>query len=297
MRPLRVLGIYAAAVVLGGALVAPWLFWISQSLSHSFPSLAQQPFQRLVINSLLVVALVGLWPLLRGLGATSLRDAGLPSPIGHGKELLGGLALGLASLAVVALVALLLGGREFATGLTAGRVAGKLTGAVFTAAVVAVVEELLFRGGIFGGLRRVFHWQFALVLSSMAYAVLHFLEDADYRGAVSWYSGLELLPRMFGGDAGGLQLAARFFNLTLAGTLLGLAFQRTGNLWFSIGLHAGWIFWLASYRVFTKDVAGTSVWFWGGGRMVDGWLAMFGLAAALAIFTRLRPARRRDRFA
>ena len=56
---------------------------------------------------------------------------------------------------------------------------------------------------------------------------------------------------MLAGFADFHALVPGFFSLTLAGILLGLAYQRTGNLYFSIGLHAGWIFWLKTYGAFT----------------------------------------------
>jgi hypothetical protein len=79
-------------------------------------------------------------------------------------------------------------------------------------------------------------------------------------------------------------LVPGFFNLTLVGILLGLAYQRTGNLYFSVGLHAGWIFWLKTYGAFTTDSAGEKIWFWGSGKMIDGWLAFFVLLATLFLF-------------
>ena len=85
-----------------------------------------------------------------------------------------------------------------------------------------------------------------------------------------------------------------FFNLTLAGVLLALAYQRTGNLYFSIGLHAGWIFWLKSYGAFTKDVANANVWLWGTGKMTDGWLALVVLTLTLVVFTRLPVAKKNN---
>src|SRR5208337_4857297 len=144
--------------------------------------------------------------------------------------------------------------------------------------------EILFRGGVFGGLRRLFYWPLALVLSSLIYALVHFLHRADFTGAVVWYSGLELLPRLLAGFADFHALVPGFFSLTLAGVLLGLAYQRTGNLYFSIGLHAGWIFWVKIYGAFTIETANSSTWFWGTGKMVDGWLAFLVLAATLLIF-------------
>lgn len=290
MRPLRALGIYIAVVFVGGALLAPWLYWLAQSLSNT--GVAQTPFQRFVTSSFMVVAIGGLWPLLRALGAKSFREVGLAGPVEHRKELLQGICFGLCSLAVVAAITLAAGGRVLITNNTVGRLIWKLSGAFFTAAGVAVLEETLFRGGVFGGLRRVFHWQFALLISSLIYAFAHFLEDANFQGAVTWLSGLELLPRMMSGWTNWRELVPGFFNLTLAGLLLGLAYQRTGNLWFSIGLHAGWVFWLAGYRLFTQDAPGANDWFWGSGRMIDGWLASLALSLTLAVFMRLPLARK-----
>src|SRR5436309_754329 len=158
MRPLRALGIYIAVVFLGGALLAPWLYSLALACAGTFPKLAHQPFHRFVNRALLILALAGLWPLLRALGATSLREIGLVGPAAHWRRLLRGFILGFASLALVAAITLVAGGRAFNRDNDPLRLTEKIVGAALSAVVVAVLEETLFRGGIFGGLRRVFHW-------------------------------------------------------------------------------------------------------------------------------------------
>ncbi|HEX5398658.1 MAG TPA: CPBP family intramembrane glutamic endopeptidase, partial [Verrucomicrobiae bacterium] len=165
-----------------------------------------------------------------------------------------------------------------------------------TAVVVAILEEILFRGGIFGGLRRVLYWPFALAISSAVYAIVHFLQHAELASPVVWSSGLVMLPKMLAGFVNFHALVPGFFSLTLAGVLLGLAYQRTGNLYFSIGLHAGWIFWLKIYGLLTVQIPQTSIWFWGTGKMTDGWLAFLILAATLAIFPILPLEKRQARY-
>ncbi len=293
MRPLRALFIYIAVVFVGGALLAPWLYWLVQACAHTFPNLAHAPFHRFVNRSLLVVALAGLWPLLRALGATSWREAGLGKPSGQWRKLLGGCLLGFISLALVAGIALAAGGRALGHQLTTARIAEQMLGAALTAIVVALLEEILFRGGVFGGLRRVFHWGFALVLSSMNYAIVHFLARPADPATVNWASGFHHVALMLGGFTDWRQIIPGFFNLTLAGALLGLAYQRTGNLYFSIGLHAGWIFWLKTYGALTADVPRAGTWFWGTAKMIDGWLALVVLALTFAVFTGLPLGRRR----
>lgn len=296
MRPLWALVIYIVAVFFGGALLAPWLYWLAQHFAQLVPKLANAPFHRFMDRSFLILALAGVWPLLRALGAKSPRETGLVPPYGQSKKLFGGLLLGFISLAVVAGIALLSGGRGLAAGASAGKIAGTILGAAGTAAVVATLEEILFRGGVFGGLRRMFYWPLALVLSSLVYALVHFLQRADLTGAIAWHSGLELLPRMLGGFANVHALVPGFFSLTLAGVLLGLAYQRTGNLYFSIGLHAGWIFWLKIFGAFTVDVPQTAAWFWGTGKMIDGWLAFLVLGTTLAVFNHLPVLNKRQAF-
>jgi hypothetical protein len=66
-----------------------------------------------------------------------------------------------------------------------------------------------------------------------------------------------------------------FLTLSVAGLILGLCLLRTGALYRSIGLHAGWIFWLRFYHLLTLEQpkAQENLSFWGTGKLFDGWLA------------------------
>lgn len=283
IHPIRALLIYVLVVFIGGALVAPWLFKLAVALApHS--DIVHKPFHRWVDRSLLGLAVIGLWPLLRSLGATSWREVGLVNPLGQWKSLLNGFTLGFVSLAIAACLVLAGHGRQLNPHLSASELAKGLLGAAGTAAVVSVIEELLFRGGIFGGLRRFWDWRAALLLSSMVYAIVHFLQKAEIPGPVEWYTGLKLLPLMLRGFVDLHAVVPGFFNLTFVGILLGLAYQRTGTLYYSIGLHAGWIFWLKAYGLLTATIPGnTGGWFWGSEKLIDGWLVLGILAVCLGI--------------
>ena len=293
MRPVRALGLYLAVVFLGGALLAPWLYWLAGTAAQEFPKLAHAPFHRFVNRSMLALALAGLWPLLRALGAGSWRHLGLIRPAGRWRQWFGGFLLGFLSLATVAGIAVAAGGRNLIPHPDAGPIFMKMLAAALTAVTVAVMEEILFRGGIFGGLRRVLDWRFALTLSSMIYAMVHFFARTQDPQTVTWTSGFHQLGLMLGGFADWQQIIPGFFSLTLAGLLLGLAYQRTGDLYFSIGLHAGWIFWVKSYAILTARAASAHPWFWGTEKMTDSWLALAVLTLTLAVFTRLPAGRSR----
>src|SRR5260370_18005985 len=124
MRPLRSLCLYLAVVFFGAALLSPWLYWLVE-WAGAYSSIAQElsraPFHRYVNRALLGLALVGLWPFLRSLGARSFGDVGLVKPAGQGWKLAGGLALGLGSLACVAVLAMAAGARSLDLGFTRRR--------------------------------------------------------------------------------------------------------------------------------------------------------------------------------
>jgi membrane protease YdiL (CAAX protease family) len=278
MRPLLVLLSYVGAVFLGGALLAPWLYHLAQTAAphHRWvQSLAAHPFSAFVNRSLLICAIAGLWPLMRALKVTALREIGLVRLRGERPRLLKGF--------------LLAGGITVACG---GRVINHsdpvveyfkhLLSAALAATAVALLEETLFRGGVFGSLRRVFDWRFALLLSSMIYAIVHFFQSAPWPDPVTWSSGLQLLPRMAAGFLDPQRIFPGFLNLTLVGALLALAYHRTGNLWFSIGLHGGWVFWIKFNSFLTSAVPGTDRHFWGSSRLTDGWMVCLILLATLA---------------
>lgn len=284
MRPLRSLAIYVAVIFLGGALLAPWLYWIAQWASE-YPSgaapLAQQPFHRFLHRSLLALAIIGLWPFLRSIGVASWEAVGLVKPAGQWKRLAGGFAVGFSSLACVALLVIAAESRKLNLEFSSAALFSKLANASLSALMVAVLEELLFRGALFGALRKTHHWVTALVMSSVIYAIVHFFQEAPWPSDITWSSGFELLPRILSGFVEVDALLPGFFTLTVAGMILALAYYQTGTLYFSIGLHAGWIFWLKFYGFLMSSQPAVNTWFWGTAKLIDGWLALIVLVLVL----------------
>ena len=212
---------------------------------------------------------------------------GLVKPSGNWRRLGIGFALGFTSLAIVACLAMTGGARVMKDNVSAAVLLSKMFSAGLTAIVVGFLEEVLFRGALFGALRKVHGWITALILSSAIYGVVHFFQKPASPVEITWTSGLELLPRMLRGFGELEMLVPGFFTLFLAGMILGLAYQRTGNLYLSIGLHAGWIFWLKFYGTVTVAIPLANQWFWGTDKLVDGWLASGILLAILVGLWRL----------
>lgn len=82
--------------------------------------------------------------------------------------------------------------------------------------LVAFLEEIIFRGYVLKNLMLSFNNYFALIISSILFAVMHSLNPN-----LSWFS---------------------FFDLFLAGILLGISYIYTKSLWFPIALHFSWNF-------------------------------------------------------
>jgi membrane protease YdiL (CAAX protease family) len=290
-RPLLALLAFLAFVFVGGALLAPWLWHAVQALAPG-TKLARAPFARVENRALLLMALVGIPFYVRASGIRSWADVGVPR-VYRWRRVAAGFALGFVSLAAVCAVAILGGGRALVPR-TPGQLAGNVLGALATALVVAVMEELLFRGAIFGGLRRALPWGAALLGSSAIYAIVHFLGRPANPPQIGWLTGLRVLPSMLAGMAQPGGLVPAFLNLTLAGCVLALAYHFTGDILTSIGIHAGWIFWLKFYGYLTKGVPGVDPVFWGTKKLVDGWLAFVALVVVLAavlVMARRRPTR------
>jgi hypothetical protein len=193
-----------------------------------------------------------------------------------------GFAIGFGSLAGAAGLAILCGGRTAHVSHSLPEMMALLLDATVSATVVAFLEELIFRGALFGILRKTFAWPVALAASSAVYASVHFLQQAPAPPPIDWLSGIRLLPELFRGPQDGLGLVPAFFTLLLAGAILALAYQRTGTLFLSIGLHAGWIFWLSAYRLLTQERPGAPRTIWGSDKLIDGWLPFFILGTVLA---------------
>ena len=117
---------------------------------------------------------------------------------------------------------------------------------------VALLEETLFRGALIAILMRMAGPRVAIVISALDYAALHFIGThwTTEPSLVGWDTGFRIALDGFShlpfADPGS------FLALFLAGILLGsvrLFFK--GGLFFSIGLHAGWVFVIKLFKPLT----------------------------------------------
>ncbi len=116
----------------------------------------------------------------------------------------------------------------------------RLLKAVLAGLFISLLEESIFRGGLFAGLHNKVGATLAVLLSSFLYAAVHFIRyGALPEGAEpGWITGLQMLPAAFSRL---IQWTILDYFLTLFafGVLLSLLRLRHNTLAACIGLHAG----------------------------------------------------------
>lgn len=152
-------------------------------------------------------------------------------------------------------------------------------------AAVAGIEEYIFRGMIFLSMCQRWSWQRAAVVSSLIFSSLHFLEGRGiFDGPPdAWWSGFAICGTMLGAMAQRITLFPDAASLFVVGMILCYALIKTGTLWYSVGLHGGWV-WASSVLSDAHDRTGEIDLFWiGGSRMYDGVIPFAGMLIVLPL--------------
>lgn len=148
---------------------------------------------------------------------------------------------------------------------------------------VALLEECVFRGALFGILQRRFGPVAAVFAGSLAFAALHF-PDYRFLDAQSpfWVRGAAILPAfaaLAAQPSVWLDACAALFVL---GVLLAVMRLRDGNLWRCIGLHFAIVAALRPMRYLTDPAPGELTFLVSESRPPLGLLALAVFAAILA---------------
>jgi len=251
---------YLLAVVLLGALLAPPLYWLGQACSRIsvLHFLKDTDFQRYFARSTLISAFVLLLLVIRSIGIERFRDLGLRRNPLWWRDVVAGLLLAVAATAALGFVAVWSGIYTWKSHLP-----WNLVAAVFLPALtVSVIEEVLFRGAILGLVRQTISTVPAIVLVSVLFSVIHFFRPVDGQiSSVQWYSGFELIGKLFGRFTDPLLVGGGFMTIFVLGLLLADSAVRTRSLWLPIGLHAGTVFGKMGFNKLTKQLTQAPPWF------------------------------------
>ena len=168
---------------------------------------------------------------------------------------------------------------------------GKILSKVIVPAIAApLLEEWLFRGILLGLWLRFAKPAAACIGTSLVFAFVHFLEPA--KGTVIAdpthpIAGFQLVGKILVHFADPLFFSTNFAVLFGVGCILAWARLRTGALWFSIGLHAGWVAAFKGYNMWHAAVEDHLLRPWGiGNELSSGLLPllMLGITAGVCHF-------------
>lgn len=247
--------VYIGAVVLLACLLSPPLYWLGNAVAArgAFPLLEGIPFHRYFSRCIQIFALLFLWPAFRRIGLQRLSDLGLEHNSQWKRDVITGIGIAILPVLFLGMGYLYLEVYRFKKELIPLGII-KILGA---ASIVAILEEFLFRGVLFGLLQRIMNSALAAIWSSLIFAGVHFMRIAKppQETAVEWFSGFAQLTKLFSSAPPWPLLGWGILSLFVAGLILALVTSRTHSLFLAIGLHAGWIFgqqglqWLAKWRL------------------------------------------------
>lgn len=280
--------LFFAAALLLGALCAPHVFNLTVHLGRQWPALERLrdvEFEKVANRCVLIALLLAIIPALKVGGLTSLERLGLKAGVPWAKQVAMGWVVGAVMIAGIFVAGLLTKAYTVEGGWSAD-VLAKVLVYFIGALVVSLIEEPLFRGAVFGLLRKGFGVFVGSMVASVIFAAVHFASPEPAVGVVHgrWNSGLYLLRYMFTSVDLRWGFGFMFITLFLLGMTLCLLYQHFGNLYVAIGMHAGWIW---AMRIgeyfFERNRTCLTMLFGPSMTMAKSGLAMLMAAAVLAV--------------
>jgi uncharacterized protein len=197
-----------------------------------------------------------------------------------------GFVVALCVIAILLALAFGIGGGRFADHDVVALVPKYLLAAV----AIAFIEEAFFRAFLLGGMRGDFGERIALIASAAIYALAH-LVRSPARFYVTGYqaaAGLVTLAHSVDQFAAPAVAIPTLIGLFLLGLVLGEAYILTRSVYFSIGVHCGFVLGAKLWPKLILNRAAIPWWIAGAGA-----IPMIGGAAAwvlaIAVFAMLRP--------
>ncbi len=284
--------VYFGSLVVAAILAPPIYFFVQWLAPDSY--LAGKSFADYFDRLRWLPVLIGLPLLIRVCGLWSLDRLGLAFYREDRGWMLRGFVAGVFMLAAVMAPQLYFSPVAWKPE-TLGAVVTILGLSLLGAVLVSLLEEIVFRGLIL----RIFYTATRLVgvavlISALFFAYTHFKLPgevwAGFDGEVGWTTGFWVAGWTVIGIGVNFDWIP-FANLTVLGLILALLFLRSGRLATCIGLHAGLVFVLLSYRrmvdilPFAPEVHDLR-WFWGSDKIIDGVWTLILLVLVLSTLLR-----------
>ncbi len=226
-------GVFIIAILFGALIAYP--------VYEIYSVFAEVPFRKIISKTTLFSGLLFSLLYLSCCHRLSLQQLGISPHKAH-VRLFHGMIAGLAIMAVIESNLLILGIHEpdREQSFMLNSLSLLLLNGLIVGLLVSVIEEVIFRGALFGGLSRQTNKIAALFMVSLVYAAAHYLKFRELPAdtVVSWFTGVSILPQALFQFADPTRYDA-MLTLFLLGLLLGLVRILTDSLLPCIGIHAG----------------------------------------------------------
>jgi len=251
--------IFFVAVIVLTSILTPWVKLLFNLAGIIFPTLKylfHHDFERVFTRILMIFTLTGLFIFYKELEFKSIKEIGVRFIAGWWKLFLKGFLLGGLSLFILVFLLMEFEVYDIVFRYSASKVVTSLIKNALAAIVIGVIEEIFFRGFIFQSLRDRKSLVFSLLATNIFYSFLHFFKGNSiaHPDKFDALSGFKQVVAFFIPIINNWQaLIHTFIGLVLVGIALSYAYLRTNSLFFSIGLHAGWVFFIKSDGLFMDN--------------------------------------------
>jgi CAAX protease family protein len=171
--------------------------------------------------------------------------------------------------------------------------------ALITATMVGFLEELFFRGVLFKELLEDPRPATAFLVANVLYAASHFFKPPEtfQLAGLDPLAGFRFVGASLERFLDPAAILPGLVGLFIIGVVLSYALMRTGSLYLSIGLHAGWVFAIKMLSDFSEFTRADLGWAFGAKpKIVSGvvsWLGIALVGVMVHCMTRKKPLRAR----
>lgn len=279
------------------AVVSPWAATAWDLISGASAAAAEDriPFSRFFDRFFMISGIVLFFSCRSLLKIDSLSQLGLSPRTRAASDVGVGLCFALGSMFALGFIMSTAGVYEVFFRLSLGESVELYLKAILTGLTVGFLEEIFFRGIIFRGLLEDWKPLPAFLTANLFYSALHFVKPGEqyFLSGVEPWAGFRHLFSTFAPFLEPTEIVPGMIGLLLIGIVLSYAFLRTGTLYLSIGLHAGWIITIKTVRLFGDYQRESLGWLFGSTdpKIVSGvvtWVGIILVGVAVYWITRNR---------
>jgi len=241
------------------------------------------PFPRIFDRTVMVTLLVALLSFARPLRLFELLRAGFARPRANLVRVGAGLLLALVAVAALfGIAAYICSGRS----IPYREIAARASSFVVAAIVIGIVEEGFFRAFLLAGMERDFGSGGAVFISSAIYAMAHVVRSPAHYYLIGVHpgAGLRDLAESVIRLTHPVAAFPELLGLFLLGAVLGEAFLLSRTVYFSIGMHVGFVLGAKSWPAIADSGIRVPRWLAGRGPLpLIGSPAAWAMAVALML--------------